>query len=104
LVVQPAQVGQDHGGLRLPGHAAQRGEVGHHGEVAVPPRPRRHRVSVDGVHLDVDGEQVVAALGAVRHHLVQEMLGIEPLALQPPLHVGDRHEDRIHVVLGDGDA
>ena len=47
------------------GHAAQRGQVGRHDEVAVAALPRRDRVAVDGVHLDVDGEQVVAALGAV---------------------------------------
>ena len=37
-------------------------------EVAVAALPARHRVAVDGVHVDVDGEQVVAALGAVADH------------------------------------
>ena len=48
-----------------PRRAAQRVEVGLEHEVAVAALPARHRVAVDGVHVDVDGEQVVAALGAV---------------------------------------
>ena len=44
------------------GDEPQRVEVGLHLEVAVAALPRGHRVAVDGVHLDVDGEQVVARL------------------------------------------
>ena len=56
----------------VPRDPAQGGEVGAHDEVAVAALPGRHRVAVDGVHVDVDGEQVVAALGAVRQDLVEE--------------------------------
>ena len=53
-------------GARLPRGAPQRVEVEDEHHVAVAALPRGHRVAVDGVHVDVDGEQVVAALGAVR--------------------------------------
>ena len=55
-----------------PRRATQRVEVGLEHEVAVAALPARHRVAVDGVHVDVDGEQVVAALGAVADHRLQE--------------------------------
>ena len=71
------------------GHAAQRGEVEVEHEVAVAALPRGHRVAVDGVHVDVDGEQVVAALGAVVEHSSRKNWRVEPLALQPALHVGE---------------
>ena len=54
-------VGEAQRGALLPGHGPQRVEVGRHHEVAVAALPRGHRVAVDRVHLDVDGEQVVAA-------------------------------------------
>ena len=60
--------------------------------VAVALLPRRDRVAVDGVHVDVDGEQVVAALGAVAEHVVDEVARVQALALQPPLHVGERDD------------
>ena len=59
-----------------------------HREVAVSLLPRGHLVAVDRGHLDVDGQQVVAALGPVIATLVEEMAGRQPLALQPALHVG----------------
>ena len=67
---------------------------GAHLEVAVAALPRAHRVAVDGVHLDVDGEQVVARLGAVLEHLVEEVLRREALALQAALHVGQGEQRR----------
>ena len=57
--------------------------------VAVAALPRRDRVAVDGVHVDVDREQVVAALGAVLDDVVGEVAAVQPLALQPALHVGE---------------
>ena len=68
----PLHVGQAQRRALLPRHRPQRVEVGRHHEVAVAALPRGHRVAVDGVHLDVDREQVVAALGAVVDHLVEE--------------------------------
>ncbi len=91
-VVLPEHVAQHHRRALLPRQQAQRGQVGPQDEVAVAGRPRRHRVAVDRVHLDVDGEQVVARLGVVGQHLVQEVLGAAPLALQASLHVGHGHD------------
>ena len=63
--------------------------------VAVAALPRADGVAVDGVHVDVDGQQVVAALGAVLEHGVEEELGVDPLALQPALHVGEGDDDGV---------
>ena len=79
-------------------------EVGVHGEVAVAAVPGGHRVAVDGVHLGVDGEEVVAALGAVLEDLVEEEAGGEPLALEPPLHVGEGQDDGVDLAARDEGA
>ena len=63
--VAPLQVGHHHRRPLLPRHRAQRVEVGDHLEVAVAALPGGHRVAADRLHVDVDREQVVAALGAV---------------------------------------
>ena len=94
--VLPAQVRHQQHGALVPGDRAQGVEVGLHHEVAVAAFPRGHLVARDGVHVDVDGEQVVAALGAVLHHVVEEVRGGQPLALQPSLHVGDRQQHGVH--------
>ena len=76
-------------------------EVGLHHEVAVAALPRRHRVAVDGVHLDVDGEQVVARLGVVLEHLLDEVVADEALALEAALHVGEDEQDRVDGAVAD---
>ena len=83
------------------GMQAQRGEVRRHHHVAVAGLPARHRVPVDGVHVDVDGQQVVAALGAVRDDVVDEQPRRDPFAGQPALHVGEGDDDGVDVTLGD---
>ena len=93
--VVPDDVGEAHRRPLLPGHAAQRVEVRAHHEVAVAALPRGHRVALDGRHVDVDREQVVAALGAVLGDLIDEVPGDQALAHQAPLHVGDREEHRV---------
>ena len=90
--VGPFHVAQHQRGGFVPRHHPQRREVGAEHEVAVAALPARHRVAVDRVHLDVDGEQVVARLGGVRRHLVEEVVGGAALAREPPLHVGERDE------------
>jgi len=82
----------------MPRDAPQRCKIRRHHEVAVAAFPRGDPVAVDGVHLHIDGEQVVAAFRAVRQHVVQEMRRVDPLALQPPLHVGDRDDDGVDLV------
>ncbi len=98
--VAPGQVGHAQGGAIVPRDEPQRLEVGLHREVAVARLPRGHRVALDGVHLDVDGEQVVAGLRAVRNDLVEEVVRGEPLALQAALHVGEAEQDRVEAAGG----
>ena len=93
--VGPVQVGEAERGALVPRHQPQRLEVRLHLEVAVAALPRGHRVAVDGVHLDVDGQQVVAGLGAVLEHVVQEVGRGQPFALQAALHVGQREQDGV---------
>ena len=76
-------------GPLVPGQRAQRVEVGHHLEVAVAALPRGHRVAADGVHLDVDGEQVVAPSAPWSTTSSRKCSRGQALALQPALHVGN---------------
>ena len=99
--VGPLQVGHHHRRPRQPRHRPQRLQVRHHLEVAVAGVPGGHRVAADRFHVDVDGEQVVAALGPVLEHVVEEVRGGQPLALQPPLHVGDREQHGVDRALRD---
>ena len=78
------------------GEQPDRVEVEDELHVAVAALPRGDRVAVDGVHVDVDAEQVVAALGAVaRATHVEEVAPVQPLALQPALHVGEGDDDGV---------
>jgi hypothetical protein len=79
----------------VPRDRAQGVEIRLEHEVPVATRPTRHRVALDGLHVHVHGEQVVAALGVVLDHLVEEMGGGQPFALEAPLHVGDREQDGV---------
>jgi hypothetical protein len=79
----------------VPRHEPQRLEVRLHLEVAVAALPRGHLVAADRVHLDVDGEQVVAGLGAVLGDHVEEVARGQPLALQAALHVAEREQDGV---------
>jgi hypothetical protein len=97
----PDDVGDAQRGRLLPRHQAQRVEVRAHHEVAVAAGPRGHREAIDRRHVDVDGEQVVAALGAVLGDLLEEVARGQALAHQAPLHVGDREQDRVDRPLRD---
>ena len=92
--------------IALPGsHGTRRSVVGvgqqHH--VAVAGLPARHRVAVDGVHVDVDREQVIAGLGAVRKDLFFEQPGRHPLADEPPLRIGEGHDHGVDLAGRDRD-
>ena len=96
-VVEPDEVALDHRGGRQVGEHPDRALV--HGElhVAVAALPRGDRVAADRVHVDVDGEQVVAALGAVLDHDVREVAPVQAFALEPTLHVGEGDDDGVDV-------
>ena len=94
--VVPDDVGQDQRRRLEPGDAPQRGEVGREPEVAVAALPARHLVAGLGVHLHVEREQVVAALDVVAAvHLREEELGVQALAHQAALHVGEGDDHRV---------
>lgn len=99
--VVPGEVGDEQGRTLVPGHPAQRAQVGVHGEVAVSPLPGGHLVPVDRVHLGVDGEEVVAALRTVFEDLVEKEARGEPLALEPALHVGEGQDDGVDLAARD---
>src|SRR5215211_44846 len=94
--VLPNQVAHRERRPLLPGHDPQGREVRLEDEVPVALLPGAHGVALDCVHLDVDGEQVVAALRVVLDHLVEEVGGGEALALQAALHVHHPYEDGIY--------
>ena len=93
--VQPGQIALDHRGVRLARRAPQGVEVEVEEHIAIPPLPGGERVAGHGVHLDIDGEQVVAPLRAMGQDVVEEEARVQPLALQSPLHVGEGHNDGV---------
>ena len=84
-----------------PGRAAQRAHVGHEVEVAVAELPVGEFIAGDRIHLHVHGEQVIAGVRAVVDHAVDEHLGIEPLAEEPAVVVGEADDDRFDLALLD---
>ena len=97
-VVEPHEVALDQRGGRQVGEQPQRVRVGHELHVAVALLPRGDGVAVDRVHVDVHGQQVVAALGARLQGDVEEVAAVQPLALEPALHVGEREHDGVDLV------
>jgi hypothetical protein len=102
--VEPADVREAQRRALVPGHVAQRREVRAHLEVAVAALPGRQLVALDGVHVDVDGQQVVARLGAVLGDLLEEVAGGHALPHEPPLHVGQAEQHGVHGALRRGAA
>ena len=86
---------------RQPRHAPQRRQVGLHDEIAVALLPARRRVARHRLHVDVVGEQIVAAVRLLVG-AVEEVLGLEALADQPALHVGEADHDRVDLAGADG--
>ena len=102
LAVVPGHVAKDERGGLEPGDAAQRRKVGHHVEVAVAALPVGHLVAGDGIHLHVERQQVVAPLDRLPvAGGVHEVLGVEALAHQPALHVGEGDDDGVDLTLFD---
>ena len=93
--VLPLQVGDDQRRPLEPGHPPQRGHVRLEDEVAVAGVPRRHLEPLHRVHVDVHGQQVVAALGSVLLDLLDEEGRVQAFAHQPALHVGHHQQHRV---------
>ncbi len=93
-------VAEDQRRARQPRDAPQRRQVGLHDEVAVALVPVGGLVAGHRLHVDVVGEQVVAAVGLLVG-AVEEVLGLEALADQPSLHVGKASHDRVDLAGAD---
>ena len=94
MVVVVADIAEHHRRPLQPRHAAQRRKVGLHHVVAVSRRPRGRPIAVRRRHIEVGGQQVVAAVGFLPR-AVHEMLRGEPLAHQAALHVDDAGQNRV---------
>ena len=94
VVVVVEHVGEHQRGAFQPRHAPQRRQVGLHDEIAIALVPARRRVAGHRLHVDVVGEQIVAAVRLLMR-AVDEILRLEALADQPALHVDHRHHDRV---------
>ena len=93
--VEPVHVAEDECRRLEPRDPPQRREIRGEGEVAVAALPARDLVAGHGIHLHLEGEQVVAPLDAVLGAVLEEVLGMHALAEQPALHVGERDDDRV---------
>jgi len=85
-------VARDEGRLLQPARHAQGRHVGHHVEVAVAELPVGEGVTRHRLHLHVDGEEVIAGMAARLGDLLHEHLGVEALAHQPAVVVGEARD------------
>ena len=92
------QVAHDERGAFEPGHEAEGREVGPAGHVAVALVPVREAVAGQHVHVDIDRQEVVAALDAALDDFVEEVMTRHPLAHQPALLVGEHDEHGVDLV------
>src|SRR5215470_9876732 len=92
VVMMVEHVREHERGAGQPWQRAQRRDVGLHDEVAIALVPARGRIARHRLHVDVVGEQIVAAVRLFMR-AVEEIFGLEALADEAPLHVdhGDDH-------------
>ena len=79
-----------------PGHRAQGAKIRLHHVIAIARTPGGRGIAVGRGHRQVGGQQVVAAMGLFPG-AGDEMLGMEPFAQQPALHVDQAGQDRVHL-------
>ena len=101
VVMVVEHVGQHQRGAFEPRQRAQGGEVGLQDEIAVALVPARGRVARHRLHVDVVGEQIVAAVRLLVR-AVDEILGLEALADEAALHVDHGDEHGVDGAGGDG--
>ena len=92
MMVMVEDVGDDERRILEPRNSPQRRQVRLHDEIAVALVPARRLVAGHRLHIDVVGQQIVAAVRLLVGAF-HEVFGLEPLADQPALHVdhGDEH-------------
>ena len=95
------RVAQDHRRLLEPRQDPQRVPDRPGDPVAVAGLPVHQGEPVGRVHLHVGAQQVRAEVRAVVDHPGEERLGLDALAHQPALHVGDRHDQRVDPPVAD---
>jgi hypothetical protein len=84
-----------------PRHTAERREIGLVDVVAVARRPACRLVALHRVHLEIGGQQVVAAMRLLVPS-AHEMRGVEALAHETALHVHDAGKHRVDLSGSDG--
>ena len=95
------QIANHQRGSFQPTGAAQRAQVGRHVKIAVAACPVGQPITGHGLHLHVDGEQVVAAVCAVTCGSLQKELGVESLAHLPSVEVGEAEQHRVDLPILD---
>ena len=95
------QIAEQHRRLFEPRHDPDRRKIGLHDEIAIALRPARRLVAGHRLHIDIVGQQVVAAMRLVIGGLDEEA-GEKPLADEPALHVDGAAEHRVDLARGDG--
>ncbi len=98
-IVTGHHVAQHEGGPVGPGRRAQGGQVGDKMEIAVAPLPVGVAVAGHRLHLHVDGQQVIAAVGAVADGIVDEEAGVESFAHRSTEMIGEGHDHRVDLTL-----
>ena len=102
-VVMIEHVAQHERRRRQPGNAPERRQVRLHREIAVALLPIGDRVARHRLHVDVVGEEIVAAVGLLIG-AVEEILDVETLADQTSLHVGHAGDDGVDLAAIGGNA
>ena len=100
VAVMIEDVAENKRGPRQPGNAPQRAHVRLHDEVAVALLPVGHGITRHRLHIDVVGEQIVAAVRLLIS-AVEEILGLKTLADEPALHVGEAGDHRVDFACAD---
>ena len=97
VVIQ--QIAQHQRGAGQPRHQPQGGHVRAQHIVAIALFPAGGFIAGNGVHLHIDGEEIVAAMGFFMS-AIAEKGGVKAFAHQAALHVDAGHEDSVNLALG----
>ncbi len=101
VMVMVDDIAQNQRGCRQPRYPPQRRKVGLHDEIAVALLPVGCGISRHRLHIDVVGEQIIAAVGFLVGAF-EEILGLEALTDERALHVGEADHDRVDLAGGHG--
>ena len=103
VIVVVLHVAQDQRGIFKPADPAQGGQVRLQNEVAIALGPAGRCVARHGLHVDIVGQQVIAAMRFLVA-AVEEIFGLETLADQASLHVHHAGEHGIDASCSDIDS